>query len=121
MCEQEAGEIAAKERVQAWAEVEQVKATAQANRAPRSPAFRHTEQATEAVSKLRESQQQLSDSQSQLAQQRSQYQVNHSHQISSSLSFVVHNVILQVLCRLQLLYAGKDSKIVVKGECHCSE
>lgn len=74
--QQDAADIAAKERVQAWAELEQVKANTQANRVPNSPrgGFRPVDSKA-SEGRIKELQQQLNDSQTQMNQLRSQNQV----------------------------------------------
>lgn len=71
---QEASETAAKERVQAWAELDQVKQQLATARTPVSPrgAFR---QGSDTTAKLRELQQQLADKDAKYNHAYSQYQV----------------------------------------------
>ena len=75
VCMQAAADIAAKERVQAWAELEQVKQSATASKTPLLPSARSADRPSDASARLREMHQQLTEQQSQLAQSQAQNQV----------------------------------------------
>ena len=93
---QEASEIASKERVQAWAELDQVKQQLATARTPVSPrgVFR---QGSDTTAKLRELQQQLADKDAKYNHTYSQYQViSHGWNCTESIQCCFMAILLEI-------------------------